>query len=49
MSRALGEYLISGIKTTIPFHMNIMRDADFLRGEFDTGFVERMANPKNLR
>ncbi len=49
MSRALSEYLISGIKTTIPLHIDIMRDADFLRGEFDTGFVERMTRPKNPR
>jgi acetyl-CoA carboxylase biotin carboxylase subunit len=45
-ARALGEYLITGIKTTIPFQAKIMRDADFLRGDFDTGFVERILDPK---
>jgi acetyl-CoA carboxylase, biotin carboxylase subunit len=41
MSRALGEYMITGIKTTIPFQEAIMRDADFRRGVYNTGFVER--------
>ena len=42
MRRALGEYLITGIKTTIPFHNAIMRNADFRNGHYDTGFVDRM-------
>jgi acetyl-CoA carboxylase biotin carboxylase subunit len=42
MTRALGEYLITGIKTTIPFQARIMRNADFIRGEFDTGFIEKI-------
>ena len=41
MRRALGEYLIRGIETTIPFQEAIMRDPDFIRGEYDTGFVAR--------
>jgi acetyl-CoA carboxylase, biotin carboxylase subunit len=48
MARALSEYLITGIKTTIPFHVKIMRDAAFLRGEFDTGFVEKLVGMKHL-
>jgi acetyl-CoA carboxylase biotin carboxylase subunit len=48
MSRALSEYLISGIKTTIPFHQKIMQNADFLNGQFDTSFVEKMTGPKQL-
>ncbi|HTD17295.1 MAG TPA: acetyl-CoA carboxylase biotin carboxylase subunit [Chthoniobacterales bacterium] len=48
MARALSEYLITGIKTTIPFHVKIMQDASFLRGEFDTGFVERLVGMKHL-
>lgn len=39
MHRALGEYLIRGIKTTIPFQEAIMKDPDFIRGTYDTGFV----------
>ncbi|MDX2082166.1 MAG: acetyl-CoA carboxylase biotin carboxylase subunit [Terrimicrobiaceae bacterium] len=42
MSRALGEYMITGIKTTIPFQQAIMRNADFRRGRYHTGFVEQM-------
>src|SRR5580704_9907573 len=42
MRRALGEYLIRGIKTTIPFQEAIMRDPDFLLGNYNTGFVEKI-------
>jgi acetyl-CoA carboxylase, biotin carboxylase subunit len=48
MTRALSEYLISGIKTTIPFQSEIMQHPDFIRGDFDTSFVEKMAGPKRL-
>jgi len=40
MSRALGEYMITGIPTTIPFQEAIMRDPDFASGKYSTGFVE---------
>jgi acetyl-CoA carboxylase biotin carboxylase subunit len=46
MTRALSEYLISGIKTTIPFQAEIMQNPDFIRGDFDTSFVEKMTGPK---
>ena len=42
MHRALGEYMITGIKTTIPFQQAIMLNADFRRGKYHTGFVEAM-------
>jgi acetyl-CoA carboxylase biotin carboxylase subunit len=42
MRRALDEYYITGIKTTVPFHAAMMRNADFRAGNFDTGFVERV-------
>jgi len=42
MHRALDEYYITGIKTTVPFHAAIMRNADFREGKYDTGFVERV-------
>ena len=48
MRRALGEYLITGIKTTIPFHNAIMRNADFRNGHYDTGFVDRMMNSETF-
>jgi acetyl-CoA carboxylase, biotin carboxylase subunit len=48
MSRALDEYMITGIKTTIPFQQAIMQNEDFRRGSYHTGFVEeflRSGNP----
>ena len=43
MSRALGEYMITNIKTTIPFQQEIMRNADFQRGNYHTGIRGRDA------
>jgi len=42
MARALDEYIIEGIKTTIPFHQKIMDNKEFIEGNVDTGFLERM-------
>jgi acetyl-CoA carboxylase biotin carboxylase subunit len=42
MGRALSEYLITGIKTTIPFQEEIMRNPAFARGAYHTGFVAAM-------
>ncbi len=39
MSRALAEYEVTGIKTTIPFFRDVMEDADFIEGKLDTGFI----------
>jgi len=41
MRRALGEYTIGGIKTTLPFFREIMRDQEFIEGYLDTNFIER--------
>ncbi|MEO6328526.1 MAG: acetyl-CoA carboxylase biotin carboxylase subunit [Ginsengibacter sp.] len=40
MIRALSEYVIDGIKTTIPFHQKLMLDEDFRSGNFTTKFLE---------
>jgi acetyl-CoA carboxylase biotin carboxylase subunit len=40
MSRALSEYVIEGIKTTIPFHQQLMQNEDFRKGNFTTKFME---------
>ena len=40
MRRALNEFVIEGIKTTIPFHKQLMMDPDFQAGNFDTHFLE---------
>jgi acetyl-CoA carboxylase biotin carboxylase subunit len=42
MKRALSEFHIAPIKTTIPLHLQIMENHDFQSGEVDTGFVERV-------
>ena len=42
MGRALSEYLIRGIKTTIPFQQSIMHHPDFVAGKYDTGFVGKL-------
>jgi acetyl-CoA carboxylase, biotin carboxylase subunit len=41
MSRALDEFIIEGIKTTIPFHKQLMRDPGFIKGEFNTHYLEK--------
>lgn len=40
MYRALKEYVITGIETTIPFHQDIVEDPVFMSGNFNTGFIE---------
>ena len=41
MRRALEETIIQGIKTTLPIQFLIMYNREFLRGNYDTGFVEK--------
>jgi acetyl-CoA carboxylase, biotin carboxylase subunit len=41
MRRSLNEYRIGGIKTSIPFHQEIMDSTEFIWGTFDTGFINR--------
>jgi len=40
MKRALDEYVVKGIKTTIPFHLKVMNNEQFLSGDITTGFIE---------
>ncbi len=40
MYRALSEYVIEGVKTTIPFHLQLMQHEDFRKGNFTTKFLE---------
>jgi len=42
MSRALSEYMITGIKTTIPFELAILQDPNFRRGVYSTNFIEHL-------
>jgi acetyl-CoA carboxylase biotin carboxylase subunit len=47
MRRALDEYAVGGIKTTLPFFREIMRDEEFVEGKLDTGFIERFFARRN--
>jgi acetyl-CoA carboxylase biotin carboxylase subunit len=44
MERALAEYDIQGIKTTLPFHRRVMRSEAFRSGNYHTGFIEKQMN-----
>ena len=39
MERALDEFIIEGVKTTVPFHKKLMKDPDFRAGNFNTSFI----------
>ncbi|MCZ6701195.1 MAG: acetyl-CoA carboxylase biotin carboxylase subunit [bacterium] len=46
MSRALSEYVIMGIKTTIPFHQRVMRSEAFREGRLSTEFIDKILEPE---
>ena len=48
MRRALHEYKIGGIKTTLPFFLEVMADVEFVEGRLDTGFIGRF-NERRVR
>ncbi|MEL6864591.1 MAG: acetyl-CoA carboxylase biotin carboxylase subunit [Bacteroidota bacterium] len=39
MERALDEFIVEGVKTTVPFHQLLMKDENFRKGDFHTGFI----------
>jgi len=41
LARVLSEYTVEGIRTTVPFFRAVVRNEEFRRGEFDTGFIDR--------
>jgi acetyl-CoA carboxylase biotin carboxylase subunit len=41
LKRALGEYVIDGIKTTLPLHQRLMNDSDFVNGDYDIHWLEK--------
>jgi acetyl-CoA carboxylase biotin carboxylase subunit len=47
MRRALDEFYISPIKTTIPLHMEIMNHPDFVKGITSTHFIEKMSRKED--
>ena len=42
MTRALSEYMITGVKTTIPFELAVLQDPNFRRGVYTTNFIEQL-------
>jgi acetyl-CoA carboxylase biotin carboxylase subunit len=40
MERALDEFIIEGVKTTVPFHQRMMKDKNFREGNFHTGYLD---------
>ena len=48
MRRALSEFVIEGIKTTIPFHKKVLNHQDFVNGDFTTGFVEKLLSTNSV-
>ncbi len=50
MRRALDEFIVEGIKTTIPFHKKVFTQPDFVKGEFNTGFIEKInGSPQQVK
>jgi acetyl-CoA carboxylase biotin carboxylase subunit len=45
MRRALDEFIIEGVNTTIPFHKKVLNNPDFISGNFTTHFLEKMNSP----
>ncbi|MCL1933899.1 MAG: acetyl-CoA carboxylase biotin carboxylase subunit [Candidatus Azobacteroides sp.] len=49
MRRALREYKILGIKTTIPFHQRVLQNSTFLKGNYDTTFIDTKFDKEELK
>ncbi len=49
MYRALKEYVITGVETTLPFHQDIIEDEVFMSGNFNTGFIEEYYKRKGIK
>jgi acetyl-CoA carboxylase biotin carboxylase subunit len=45
--RALAEYRLEGIKTTIPLHLRLLDDEAFVSGEYDTGYLEKLLSEED--
>lgn len=49
MRRALDEFIIEGINTTIPFHKKVLNHPDFISGNFTTQFLEKLNNTTQIK
>lgn len=48
MQRCLDEFTVTGIKSSIPFHKEVMKNEDFRKGDFCTDFIEKSMKPKAI-
>lgn len=48
LRRALDEYAVGGIKTTLPFFRDVVRDKEFIEGRLDTGFISRFVERRQV-
>jgi acetyl-CoA carboxylase biotin carboxylase subunit len=48
LNRALDEFVVEGIKTTIPFHKFVIQTPEFVAGDFDTHFIEKIYSKEKL-
>jgi acetyl-CoA carboxylase biotin carboxylase subunit len=46
--RAMEEFTVEGVKTTIPFHLEVLENEQFLSGNFDTSFLDNFLKEKNI-
>ena len=49
MSRALGEFTVEPIKTTIPFHRGVLENPFFIKGDFSTNFINETFKQEGAR
>lgn len=49
LERAIDEFIVEGIKTTLPFHKQLMRNEDFRKGNFHTGFLNNFILEKEVK
>ena len=48
MKMALRDYVIEGVPTTIPFHLEVLEDNGFIKGKYNTHFIERREQLKEV-
>jgi acetyl-CoA carboxylase biotin carboxylase subunit len=48
MRRALDEYVIDGIHTTVSFHLKVLQHPAFMAGDFNTKFIETYFSPQKV-
>jgi len=49
MRRALQAVVIEGVKTSIPFLLQVIQDEEFIRGDYSTGYLEKFMARKKAR